>query len=155
MNFLDLVESRRSCRAFEKTMPEAERLSAILRAVSLAPSAGDLKAYAVKVIIDEDTKRNLAISAYEQDFVRQAPIVLVFFAVPEKSAFRYGERGIDLYCTQDATIACTYAQLAAEEMGLKSCWVGAFDGRMVKHFVPSEWSWRPVALLPIGYPLNK
>jgi nitroreductase len=36
-----------------------------------------------------------------------------------------------LYCIQDATIACTYAMLAATALGLSTVWVGAFDEKIV------------------------
>lgn len=87
-----------------------------------------------------------------QAFIREAPVVLVFFALPLGSMKKYGSRGNDLYCIQDATIACTYAQLAATDLGLGSCWVGAFDDYEVRKYLKADWSWKPVAILPIGYP---
>ena len=154
MNFSDLIESRHSCRAFEDAAVGKEELQTILDAVTSAPTAGNLQAYAVKVVLDKDSKRNLAHAAYGQDFIQQAPVVLVFFAVPELSAVKYGDRGANLYCIQDATIACTYAHLAATDLGLGSCWVGAFDGKMVEQCMYAKWSWKAIAILPIGYPLK-
>jgi nitroreductase len=77
--------------------------------------------------------------------------VLVFFANPARSAAKYGRRGDVLYCVQDATVACAYAQLAAEDLGLASVWVGAFDNAAVSEAVGAPAGLRPVALLPIGY----
>jgi len=155
MNFIELIANRHSCRQFTNDPIEQDKLDRILDAVRFAPTAGNLQAYAVRVVADKELQNNLAICSYEQNFIREAPVVLVFFAVPELSAVKYGERGMDLYCVQDATIACTFAQLAAFEIGLDSCWVGAFDPRMVSHFMKADWSWRPVALLPIGYRATK
>lgn len=151
MNFFELIESRHSCRAFEKTAVETEKLQFILDAITAAPSAGNLQSYFVKVASDEEIKEKLTASAYGQDFIRQAPLVLVFFTAPELSSAKYGDRGTFLYCIQDATIACTYAQLAATELGLASCWVGAFDVYGVERCMKAEWPWRAVAMLPIGY----
>jgi len=152
MNFRELIESRHSCRAFEKKAIEKEKLQFILDATTFAPSAGNLQAYTVDVVVDEDCKRKLAYAAHGQEFIRQAPVVLVFFAVREWSEGKYGVRGTVLYCVQDATIACTYAQLAATEVGLSSCWVGAFNENLVEAYRQGiKWSWCPVAILPIGY----
>ncbi len=151
MNFFDLITVRQSCRSFKDKEVSKEQLDRIVAAISSAPSAGNLQAYSVKVIRDKEVKRQLSIHASGQDFIRQAPVVLVFFSVPELSAERYGDRGTHLYCVQDATIACAYAQLAATELGLASCWVGAFQVYAVERYLKAHWSWRAIAMLPIGY----
>ncbi len=155
MNFIEIAANRHSCRKFTNDPIETDKMDRILDAIRFAPTAGNLQAYAVRVVNDKALQNNLAICAYEQSFIAEAPVALVFFAVPELSAKKYGERGIDLYSVQDATIACLYAQLAAFEIGLDSCWVGAFDARMVNHFMNAEWSWKPIAILPIGYRATK
>jgi nitroreductase len=64
---------------------------------------------------------------------------------------RYTERGETLYCVQDATIACTYAMLAATALGLGSVWVGAFDEEAVHKVIAAEPGHRPIAMLPLGF----
>jgi nitroreductase len=91
-------------------------------------------------------------ASYDQEFLVQAPVVLVFCAVPSRSAVRYTERGETLYCIQDATIACTHVMLAATALGLGTVWVGAFDEDAVHTIIGAEPEHRPVAMLPIGYP---
>lgn len=154
MNFSDLIKSRYSCREFKDIPIGKEDLQFVLDVVTSAPTAGNLQAYAAKVVLDKEDKIKLTHAAYGQDFILQAPVVLVFFAVPELSAVKYGDRGANLYCIQDATIACTYAQLAATDLGLGSCWVGAFNEKIVKQCLNTEWSWKAISILPIGYPLR-
>ena len=79
-------------------------------------------------------------------------MVLAFFADQQRAAAKYHKRGVELYSVQDATIACAYAQQAATQLGLGSVWVGAFDDAAVKRVLKAQGDWRPVALLPIGYP---
>ena len=81
----------------------------------------------------------------------QAPVVLVFVAEPARSSEKYGHRGESLYAMQDASIACAYAQLAAHDVGLAACWVGAFRTKDVREVVGASEEQVPVALLPIGY----
>ena len=86
-----------------------------------------------------------------KEFLAQAPVVLVFCAHGARSAGRYSERGANLYAVQDASIACTYAMLAATALGLSTVWVGAFDEQRVREVVGASSAERPVSMLPLGY----
>jgi nitroreductase len=152
MEFAELVEERHSIRAFEEREVEPAKLDDILHAASRAPSAGNLQAYKVAVVRAPSLRRRLARAALDQDFVAQAPVILVFLADPLASATKYERRGETLYAVQDATIACAYAQLGACNAGLGSCWVGAFHEDQVRAALGVGEELRPVALLPIGYP---
>ena len=151
MQFFEVVEQRRSVRAFTQTPIESQKLETILATARLAPSAGDLQPYRIAVIDEVDAKEALAAAAFDQRFVAEAPVVLVFCASPESSERKYAQRGAALYCVQDATIAACYAQLAATAQGLASCWVGAFDEAAAAAALNAPRQLRPVALMPIGY----
>jgi nitroreductase len=151
MQFFEVVDRRRSIRAFTTALVEADKLEAILATARLAPSAGDLQAYQIAVVDEAGTKKALAAAALGQDFIAGAAVVLVFCASPGRSESRYGQRGASLYCIQDATIAACYAQLAATAQGLASCWVGAFDEAGVAAALRIPPELRPISLLPIGY----
>ncbi len=151
MEFSDIVTTRRSIRAFDHRPVEDEKLNSILRAACHAPSAGNLQAYEICVIRNKQVLRALAAAALGQVFIAGAPLALVFSTHPERSALRYGERGRQLYAVQDATIACTFAMLAAHDQGLATVWIGAFDERGVRRAIGGPEDWIPVAILPIGY----
>lgn len=152
MNFFELTNARRSVRVYEPRPVEEEKLQKILEAASQAPSAGNLQAYSILVVRKPELRRALAHPALDQESLVQAPVLLVFFALQRMSAAKYRDRGGELFAVQDATIACAYAQLAATELGLGSVWIGAFNDDTVKHILKVEAEWRPVAMLPIGYP---
>jgi len=114
-----------------------------------------LQAYEIFLVQDENKKRELALASFAQSFVAEAPVVLVFCANPGRSEKRYGKRGKNLYCIQDATIAAAYAQLAAVDLGLGSCWVGAFDEKEVLRILGNPEGLIPVAIIPIGYPAEQ
>jgi nitroreductase len=152
MELFEAIERRRSVRAFRAGDVPASRLERILEAASRAPSAGDLQAYEVVVVEDPDRKAALARAAHGQDFVAAAPVVLVFCAHPGQSAAKYGRRGGEIYCVQDATIAAAYAQLAAGALGLATVWVGAFDEAAVAEIVGGL---KPVCVMPLGYAAEK
>jgi nitroreductase len=150
---LDLFKRRHSVRAYRVRPVKREDPENILAAASSAPSAGGLKAREIRVVTDGETTRRLAAAAHGQDFVAQAPVVLVFWAVTSRSAAKYGERGRNLFALQDATIAASLAWLQAVASGLGACWVGAFDDDAVNNIFRTDIGadWRPIALMPMGY----
>ena len=151
MEFFDVVQNRHSIRSYSSKEVEEDKIKKILGAANSAPSAGNLQAYEIFVIRDKEKKNKIAKAAGEQEFVAEAPIVLVFCAHPQLSRRKYGHRGEDLYSLQDATIAVAYSQLAAAALGLGCVWVGAFDENEVLRILEKK-DLRPVAILPIGYP---
>lgn len=139
-------------RRFEPRPVEPEKLEEVLAAVNGAPSAGDLQAFEVVCATRQEVRKALSDAALKQAYIAEAPVTLVFFTHPLRSSGVYGLRGADLYCVQDATIACAFAHLRAADLGLGSVWVGAFDEKAVSQAVNAPDGLRPVALLPIGYP---
>lgn len=151
MEFFELIERRHSVRAFQDRAVDWETVLRIAAASGLAPSAGDLQAYQIVAVERRETKMALA-AASGQDFIATAPVVLVFFADPGRSRSKYGQRGATLFCIQDAAIAAAYAQLAATELGLASCWVGAFREQPAAEALAAPPDLRPVVIMPIGHP---
>lgn len=150
MELAELFQARRSVRAFNDQPAGGDKIRRILEMTNLAPSAGNLQAYEIFHVTAARARAALARAA-DQPHVAEAPDVLVFFANPGRSARKYGARGKELYSIQDATIAATYAMLAAAGMELSTVWVGAFDPAMVTAAVGAPPEWVPVAVLPIGH----
>ncbi len=151
MDFFKTVEDRRSMRKYTGTPVEEEKLHKILETANKAPSGGNLQGYEIYVVRKLEQRQALVKAAWDQEFLAEAPVVLVFCADPARSAVKYGERGATLYAIQDATIACAYSQLAAKAQGLDTVWVGAFDEKAVSGILSLPSDLRPVTLLPIGY----
>jgi len=153
MQFFDVVRARRSIRKFTPRPVTKAQVRQVLQAASQAPSAGNLQAYQVYAVRDPQVRKRLDAASGSQGPVAQAPVVLVFCAVPVRSAARYGAKGEQLFCIQDATIACAYAQLAATALGLASVWIGAVqEPEVVREALHLDSDLWPVAFLPIGYP---
>jgi len=150
LEFLDVASRRRSVRSYVPKPVEEAKLKRIFEVANMAPSAGNLQAFQVHVIQDKAKRDALAKAAYDQGFVSQAPVCLVFCADPERSAEKYGDRGRELYSIQDATIAGTYAMLAAADLGLATAWVGEFDDAKVRDVIGIK-ELRPVVMFSLGY----
>lgn len=148
MDFLNVIHKRHSVRQFKSKEIESSKLESLLQIINSAPSAGDLQSYELVVVKEQSHRQALAQAALGQEFIQTAPVVLVFCANPKRAKEKYGVRGERLYSVQDATIAATYAQLAAVELGLATTWVGAFDEEVVRDIIGGL---KPICIMPVGY----
>lgn len=152
MEYFDVVGERRSIRRFHPTPVEQEKVDAILdAAVNLAPSAGNLQSYRVYLVRTPSARQRLRTAARDREYITGAAMVLVFCTDAKPVVEKYGDRG-HRYSVQDATIACTFAMLAATALGLGSVPVGAFDDESVRQAIGAPEGIVPVLLLPVGYP---
>jgi nitroreductase len=152
MEFTDVIRNRHSIRTFTDQLVEPEKLQQILETANLAPSAGNLQAYEIYAVTDFKKRDGLSCAALAQDYIAKAPVALVFCTHPELTEGKYTERGTRLYTVQDATIACTFAMLAATNLGLGCVWVGTFDEKVVRLIIGAPERQVPVVILSIGYP---
>ena len=148
-DFLGFLSCRSSVREYEETPLADDEINYIMSCASTAPSAGNLEAWDVVVVTDEEVRLALAEAAFGQLHVGEAPALFVVCANYVRSMSQYGERGI-LYAVEDATIACTYMMLAAHARGLHSCWTGAFDEDEVREVLGLPPHIRPLAILAAG-----
>lgn len=151
MSILDIIKGRRSIRDFkDKEIPEGA-IDAMIEAILWAPSAGNLQSRRFYFIFNGDIKKRLATAALNQSFIARAPLTVVA-CTDRRIAFRYGERGINLYSIQDVSASIENMLLTAYELGLGGVWVGAFMEDEVKEILKLPDKLRPVAIIPIGYP---
>ncbi len=129
---LSLYE-RKSIRAYtdEPITPEEKRL--ILESAAQAPTAGNQQLYTILDITEQSVKSRLAILCDNQPFIAKAPLVLIFLADCRKwyRAFSLGGcaartpgPGDLLLAASDANIAAQNAVVAAESLGIGSCYIG-------------------------------
>ncbi|MBU1164553.1 nitroreductase family protein [Patescibacteria group bacterium] len=152
MDFWTTIKLRRSVRNFdaEKKVPE-NHIKKILEAGQLAPSAGGMRDWHFEVIRDQSIRDQLSLDAMGQKFISQAPVAIIVCADVTKSEHTYGERGKNLYTIQDTAAATQNMLLAVTDLGLASCWVGAFDEEKVSETLKLSSNLRAVAILPVGY----
>jgi nitroreductase len=135
LDVLRAIGERRSIRSFlDKDITESD-IRKIVECGALAPSAGNLQPWEFVVVRDPGRRGALAEAAHGQDFIAEAPVVIVVLANQARSATVYGRRGSELYSIQDTAAAIQNMLLAAWDMGLGSCWVGAFDEGAVAEIV--------------------
>ncbi len=137
---LDILEHRSSTRAFardDNDRPVAvtdEQRAAILHAASRAPSAGAMMMYSIVSIRERATLDRLADLCDHQPFIAGAPLVLVFLADCRRWLNAYHAAGITdarkpgagdlMLAVADTCIAAQNAVVAAESLGIGSCYIG-------------------------------
>ena len=154
MDVVECIEGRTSIRVFRTEPVDDKVVDEALRLANLAPSAGNLQSRDFVVVRDVGVKKALMHAAYSQEFVRTAPVVVVFCANTERVA-HYGERGRDLYVLQDVAAAVQNFCLYLYSEGIGSVWVGAFDEAKAAAALGTPPHVRPVAIVPIGFPAEK
>lgn len=157
------LHARRSVRAFtaEAVAPELKR--AILEAAVQAPTAGCQQLYTILDITDQALKDKLAVTCDNQPFVARAPIVLIFCADCRRWFDAYVEAGCTprrpgagdlMLAVTDAAIAAQNGVVAAESLGLGSCYIGDIMERCGEHrrlLDLPPWVF-PAAMLVMGWP---
>lgn len=151
MDLFEAIKGRRSIRTFKATPVPEESLSEILKAASLAPSAGNFQAWEFIVVKDAALKLEICKAASNQTFVREAPINIVVCVNQNWYSKGYGKRGKELFSICDASAATENLLLAAHGLGLGSCWVGDFKDEVISELLGLPENVRPVAIVPIGY----
>jgi len=154
MNFIELTKSRRSIRNFQKKDITKEDLMKIMEAAQSAPSAGNCQPWHFYIILDRTLQIDIKTACGNQEFMLTAPVFLVVCADIKRSEERYGGRGRHLYCIQDTAAAIQNILLCAKSLGLGTCWCGAFDEGKVSKILNLHQDMRPVAIIPIGYPVS-
>lgn len=152
MELFEAIRGRRSVRSYRRDEVPEQDLKEILGSAICAPSAGNLQSWEFVLIREDSRKAALAEAAYGQDFIAEAPIVIVVCANTARSARRYRSRGVSLYSIQDTAAAIQNMLLASYALGYGSCWIGAFDETKAARIIQAPPEVRPVAIIPIGRP---
>ena len=146
MEFREVVRNRYSCKKYSTRQVEAEKLTAILEAGRLAPTAKNLQEQHVYVLQSADALAKV-------DTVTPcrygAPTVLVV-AFDTKNVFTYpgGKRDSGV---EDATIVATHMVLAAANEGVDSCWINFLDPEKLADLLGLPENEEILMVLDLGY----
>jgi nitroreductase len=151
MDFLKLVETRRSVRAYQSKPVEQAKLTQVLEAARLAPTASNLQPFRLIVVHTQGREAELR-RMYDRDWFVQAPLVVCACGVPAEAWLR--EDGTRLHQV-DVAIVMDHLILAATSLGLGTCWVAAFDVKAVRDILGIPNVVEPLVMTPLGYPADE
>ena len=153
MNFTEIALARQSCRSYDESRDvESEKLSAILEAARLAPSACNSQPFHLTVCRGETAK---AVAAATQGmgmnkFSSQAPVLIVISegAYSKSAALGAKVKGND-YRSIDIGITTAYLTAEATAQGLSTCILGWLDDDKIRKICDLD---QPVRLvITLGY----
>jgi len=154
---------------------EEEVKQEILRATFRAPTAGNLMLYSIIEVSEQAAKDTLARTCDNQPFIARAPWVLLFLADYQRwcdyfllsrvgdwcqrqgQALQKPQEGDLFLACCDALIAAHTAVIAAESLGLGSCYIGDILENDEAHrqlFDLPPYAF-PICLLCFGYPTEQ
>ena len=153
MNFMEIARTRQSCRGYDETRPvEPEKITAMLEAARLAPSACNGQPYHFTVCRGETAKEVARATAGMglNKFATQAPVLIV---VSEKPYVKSAAMGAKLkgndYRSMDIGIAVAYLTAEATAQGLGTCILGWLDDEKIRKLCDLD---QPVRLvITVGY----
>jgi nitroreductase len=146
MTFFELAKDRYSVRSYKEKPIEAEKLTRILEAGRIAPTACNIQPQRIKVITGEDLKK---VDECTPCRFGAPAVLLVCYdkAVCWKRRFDGANSG-----DADASLVTTHLMFAAQELGLGTCWVMYFNPAKTAELFNLPENIVPVAMLLVGYP---
>jgi len=147
MDYKELVKARYSVRKFSPQPVEDEKITSILEAARVAPTAVNKQPYRLLVLKDKSNMEKLKeCTPYTFD----APMAIVVCACPQEAWMRPYDGHNAAFI--DASIIGAHIMLAIHDLGLGATWVGHFDPAAMRRAYGIPATLEPVAVFPCGYP---
>jgi nitroreductase len=172
---IDVIMNRRSIRSYSEVPITGQEKIDILEATLRAPTAGNMMLYSIIDIDSPDLKARLAETCDHQPFIAKAPWVLLYLADFQRQFDYFEFCGVSQLCQEraipyrtpeeadlmlaccDALIAAQTTVIAAESLGIGSCYIGDIMENYEVHrdllHLPRYVF--PIALLCLGRPARE
>ncbi len=150
MELMETIRKRLSIRNYQDASVPEDKLSRILEAARISPSARNSQDREFVVVRDPSQRHRLAQAAAHQRHVAQAPILIA--AVSTKPEYHM-PNGVPAY-PMDVGIAIDHMTLVAVEEGLGTCWIGGFDQDVARAALGVPESHVIAAILTLGLPMT-
>jgi nitroreductase len=152
---IEAIRQRRSVRKYRQIPVEDEKIIDIIEAARLAPSASNRQPWRFvtvsdKKLKDEVVKESLGVI---NQWALSAPLLIVGCSIKRNLITHYIGESITKvrYHIIDVVIAMEHIVLAAEELGLSTCWIGWFNENKIKKKLDIPSNWGIAGVLSVGY----
>ncbi|MBI4009910.1 MAG: nitroreductase family protein [Candidatus Aenigmarchaeota archaeon] len=151
--FEAIYKLKTTVKEFDGRPVDEKDIGLMLYMATRTNSAGNIQPWEFIVVQDDDQKKKLAVAAFRQKIILDAPVDIVVCANMEREHLRFDKRGT-LYGVQDTAAAVAVIMLTANALNLGAVWIRAFDEEEVKTILGLPDELRPVAILSIGHPTS-
>jgi len=149
MEFDSVVKKRKSIKDFTAKKASWKLVLEAIDSSLQGPFAGNYNPLKFLIIEDKDTIESIA-KLSEQEFISQTSILVIVLSDDTHLERKYGERG-RVYSRQQAGAAIQTMLLKITDLGLASCWIGAYDDEAVKKHLKIPLHIQIEGILPVGY----
>jgi len=146
MNVQEAIKTLRSIRKYKDKKVEDEKISRVLNAARLAPSALNNQPWKFIVVSENDMIEKINYACNQTWFT---PTMIIGCVDPAESYVREDGEG---YWKMDLALAIHNLMLTAWDEGLGTCLVSAFSEKEVKELLDIPHYIRVLVLTPLGYP---
>jgi nitroreductase len=153
VKFNELAKQRVSIRSYTQRVVSKKMLTEVLKAGQLAPTACNNQPFRFVVIQEKENLAELA-KSYPAPWFAEAPVVIAVCTQPSKAWVRKKHDDKN-YADVDGAIAADHMTLAAEELGLGTCWIGAFDPKIARKVLQLPRNIELLTMLTLGHPNEK
>ena len=150
-DFLSLAKSRYSCRSYSTKVVTKNLIAEVIECARIAPSAKNAHPWHFVVVTKLPWIEQIY-GCYEGSWIKTAPVIIV--ACGDHSLSWRRADGKD-HCDIDIAIAIDHITLSATEKGLATCWICKFDAIKCANILKLPSHISPIALIPLGYPMEK
>ncbi len=154
MNFDSILKKRSSIRKYSPKKISLAEVLKIAEAARYSPMAGNFPVLKIIIVGNQKKKSELAEAAAKQYFIADSSYIIVVCSEIKKLERSYEKRA-EKYSKQQAGAAIQNMLLKTTELGLASCWIGAFDENAVRTVLNIPENVEVEALLPIGKEAKK
>ena len=147
MTFMELCTNRHSVRGYLPDAVPQEKLDYILECARHAPSAANRQPW--KIYLVSGAAKARLDAAYDRPWFKEAPLAVAFVGKTLEN-WQRGDGTNYLMC--DIAIICDHFTLAAADVGLGTCWIGAFQRDAARRVLQLPEDEIPFSLSPLGYP---
>jgi len=158
MSVLESIKNRRSVRKYSDKPVEPEKLAALLEAARLAPSACNAQPREFVAFNEREAKNKFCEAVFtgiysNTKFAAAAPVIIAVISNKGNWSSRVG----NVVCQTsfymiDQGISTGYLTLAAQELGLGTCYIGWFDHKKAAKFLNLPGGSKVELVLSVGYP---
>ncbi len=149
MTIIEEIINRRSIREYSSQAIEPEKITRILEAARLAPTARNQQDWKLILVKNTDIKSKLVdLSSPHQQFLKGAQLIIAACALNPTYIMRCGHPAFLI----DLAIVLEHIALQAVREGLGTCWIGSFDENEAKTILGVPQNTRIVELMSLGYP---
>ena len=149
------IKKRRTHKNFLNKRINKSKLNQILDSIKHAPNAGNLQNWRLILVQNQETKEKLVKASYDQEWITQAPAIIVICSDNEEIERFFGKKNSKKFGTQGCAAGIQTMLLKAEELDINSSWCAISNERLVREILKIPENISLEAIICLGYSSEK